>query len=423
VEEQKRGIARGIYAVCSANRYVLEACMQQARQDGTRLLVESTSNQVNQAGGYTGMTPAQFAETLAGIAVRAGFPAEGLILGGDHLGPNPWQAEEARSAMAKARRLIEESVRAGYAKIHLDASMRLGDDARDRPLDRRTAAERAAELCLAAEQAAGEAPERARPVYVIGTEVPPPGGSIEEDETLHITRVEEALETVEITRAAFRKRGLERAWERVIALVVQPGVEFGDERLFEFDRTRAAPLARWIEGVPGLVFEAHSTDYQSREALKQMVQDHFAVLKVGPALTFAFREAVFALAMIEKEWLEGREGVQLSGLIETVEAAMVRDPRYWKSYYRGGAVEKRVARKYSPSDRIRYYWPDPEVEAALRRLLGNLERLPLPPALLSQFLPVQHRRLREGKIQHRPVDLIQDRIRETAGEYARACRP
>lgn len=38
-----------------------------------------------------------------------------------------------------------------------------------------------------------------------------------------------------------------------------------------------------------LVFEAHSTDYQTKEAYKQLVHDHFAILKVGPALTFAMR--------------------------------------------------------------------------------------------------------------------------------------
>lgn len=71
-------------------------------------------------------------------------------------------------------------------------------------------------------------------------------------------------------------------------------------QVHEYHREEAQTLSRFIEAQPGLVYEAHSTDYQSREALRALVEDHFAILKVGPALTFAFREAVFALAAIEE---------------------------------------------------------------------------------------------------------------------------
>ncbi len=421
VEEHKQGAARGMYSVCSANRYVIEACMQQAAQDGSALLVESTSNQVNQFGGYTGMTPAGFAGYLHEIAAKMGFPAEKILLGGDHLGPNPWQAEAESGAMEKARRLVQECIQAGYAKVHLDASMYLKDDDSTRPLDPRTVAGRAADLCLTCEQACQDAPDHDRPVYVIGTEVPPPGGAQEKGHAPRLTRVVDALETIELTRQAFQKRGIEAAWERVIALVVQPGVEFGDQEVYEYDRAQAAGLSRFIESIPGLVYEAHSTDYQTRQSLRQMVEDHFAILKVGPGLTYAFREAVFALAMVEKEWLAERPGVRISGLIEAVDQAMRRDPRYWKSYYRGEAATVSLARKYSYSDRVRYYWTGAEVTQALDLLLQNLESSPPPLTLIGQYLPGQYKRLRAGQIENRPAELIHDRIREVAQGYAWAC--
>ena len=52
--------AKGMYSVCSANAAVLEACFRQAREDESILLIESTSNQVDQEGGYTGMKPGDF---------------------------------------------------------------------------------------------------------------------------------------------------------------------------------------------------------------------------------------------------------------------------------------------------------------------------------------------------------------------------
>lgn len=417
VAAQKQGIPAGIASICSANRFVLEAAMRRAGREDNFLLVEATCNQVNQFGGYTGQTPADFSGWLAKLAEQMNFPAGKLILGGDHLGPNPWQALRAEEAMANARVMVQDFVRAGFRKIHLDASMRLASDPQDRPLDPVISARRAAELCAAAREAA-----RGQPlVYVIGTEVPIPGGAQEHEDALEVTAVSSARETLALFRDTFRAQGLGDAWEEVIALVVQPGVEFGDDNLFEYNPLPARPLADWIETVPGIVFEAHSTDYQTAEALRSLVADHFAILKVGPELTFAFREAVFALARMEQELYGEQEGMRLSNLIQTVEAAMLDDPLYWRKYYHGGTQARAFARKYSYSDRIRYYWPRPKVAAALEILLDNLSGRPLPLPLVSQYLPVQYRHLRAGTLENHPRALIWDHIEETLARYAYAC--
>jgi D-tagatose-1,6-bisphosphate aldolase subunit GatZ/KbaZ len=96
---------------------------------------------------------------------------------------------------------------------------------------------------------------------VIGTEVPVPGGAKVFEEGVAVTTVNGVEETVAVTRAAFRAVGLEAAWERVRAVVVQPGVEFGDEFVLAYRPEAARDLTRWIEAAPGLVYEAHSTDY------------------------------------------------------------------------------------------------------------------------------------------------------------------
>ncbi|MEW5957354.1 MAG: D-tagatose-bisphosphate aldolase, class II, non-catalytic subunit [Chloroflexota bacterium] len=416
----KQGQPLGLYSVCSAQPAVLEACMQQALKDESPLLIESTSNQVNQYGGYTGMTPADFRDYVRDIAAKFNFPRQRLMLGGDHLGPNPWQYEPAERAMSKARVLIRDCVLAGYTKIHLDASMKLAGDDPAAPLDKAVSAGRAAELAAAAEAAyAGLGSNQPAPCYVIGTEVPPPGGAQAQGEAPAVTTVEAAQEMIELTRAAFKRRGLDAAWERVIAVVVQPGVEFGDHTLFEYQRDAAAPLSRFIEADDRLVFEAHSTDYQTREALRAMVEDHFAILKVGPALTFAWREAVFALALIEAE--SPRTEIELSNLIQVLDQAMLANPAHWQKYYSGPESYVRFARKYSFSDRSRYYWPDPAVQLALARLMDNLQQQPAPLALLSQFLPLQYERVRAGLLANTPTDLIYDKIAAVVADYAYAC--
>ncbi|MBN1672406.1 MAG: class II D-tagatose-bisphosphate aldolase, non-catalytic subunit [Kiritimatiellae bacterium] len=424
VAAQKGGRACGFYSVCSAHRFVLEASVQEALADGTAVLIESTSNQVDQFGGYTGMTPAQFVTYVQGVAGALGLPMNRLVLGGDHLGPNRWQAEPAAAAMSKARDLVRACVRAGYTKIHIDTSMRCADDpgGAHAPLPVETAAARAAQLCRTAEDEHRAAGRSGRLIYVIGTEVPPPGGA---KETLAAgvrpTRVPDAKRTLAATRRAFDQMGLESAWDRVVALVVQPGVEYGDEDVVPYNRARAAPLSRLIERHGSLVYEAHSTDYQTEDALRSMVQDHFAVLKVGPWLTFAFREAVFALAAMEQELLGRRKSAKSSAIRAVLEQVMLADPRHWQSYYRGTPEAQHYARQYSYSDRARYYWPHPRLQRALRRLIANLTATGIPLTLLSQHLPAQYAAIRLGAPAGGPAGLIHARIREVTGVYARAC--
>ncbi len=407
----------GVYSVCSANPWVIEAALCQAIEDHSMVCIESTCNQVNQFGGYTGLTPSQFAAFVRSIAVRVGFPELCILLGGDHLGPYPWRGEPSYSALEKAAGLVQASVLAGYTKIHLDASMACADD--NEPLADELIAERAADLCQVAEK---ELPASSTPpLYVIGTEVPIPGGETGPGLPPAVTRVEHVQTTFEYCRSAFLKRGLEAAWERVVGLVVQPGVEFGDASVFEYQRDQALPLSQCLPASPSLVYEAHSTDYQPPLALRQMVEDHLAILKVGPWLTFAFREAVFALSQIEREWLGNRRGIEISQVPEALEQAMLSNPVHWNPYYRGHETELHFARRYSFSDRSRYYWPEPAVERELQKLVANLSAASPPLTLLSQYLPEQYDAVRAGAIRNLPADLILDRIRKVLRIYAAAC--
>lgn len=424
LQQNRRGSAVGVYSICSANRFVLEAGMLQARRDDSVLVIESTSNQVNQFGGYTGQTPAQFVSFVGEIAAAMNFPAERIVFGGDHLGPQAWRKEGAATAMPKALDLVRACVRAGYTKIHLDASMHLAGDPVEagKGLAEEIVSERAAELCRAAEEVHAKLPAGApAPLYVIGSEVPIPGGELGEGQAPETTRVEDAARTVEVAKRAFEVRGLQAAWERVIAMVVQPGVEFGDANVFPYAPENTSALAQFVAEKWQGVFEAHSTDYQLPGALREMVRDHFAILKVGPWLTFAFREAVFALAAIEEEWLGQRARIKMSWVRESLDEAMVANPEHWKGYYHGDEEALRFARKYSFSDRARYYWPQPKVEAALQRLVENMTLYPAPVSLLSQYLPSQSEAVRAEMIANRPGELIRHKILEVIDHYANAC--
>lgn len=404
----------GLTSVCSAHPLVLEAALRHGLEHKLPVLIEATCNQVNQFGGYTGMRPADFAAFVTGLAERVGFPRERLLLGGDHLGPLVWADEPAQAAMEKAKTLVRAYVQAGFTKIHLDCSMPLGGESQPSV---EVIARRTAELAQIAENtihANSEAPiSNIELRYVVGSEVPPAGGAKAGETHISVTHSDDAAQTIALTQQAFLNLGLESAWRRVRALVVQPGVEFGDETVHEYDRGAAAELKRFIETVPGLVYEAHSTDYQTRTALRALVEDHFAILKVGPWLTFAFREAVFALAE-----MEAALGLQPASRIrETLEAAMLNNPVHWKKHYGGDSRAQKFARSFSFSDRIRYYWNTPETRQAFGRLMLNLGENPLPLTLLSQYLPKQYEKVRSGELKNHPRELLLAHIRQILEYY------
>lgn len=423
MNDNRKGLGKGIYSVCSAHPEVLEACFKQAKDDNSILLIESTSNQVDQYGGYTGMKPADFISFVNDIADKTGFPKERILLGGDHLGPNPWKNLPANEAMEKAKVLIREYVKAGYRKIHLDTSMFCADDIGDRnkPLSDDIVAERAAALCHVAEDTWEQyCKGSSKPVYIIGTEVPIPGGAQEEEETIKPTSPEDAEKTILITKKHFENAKLSEAWKRVIGVVVQPGVEFGDDQIFHYEAAKAGSLSKKIMEFERLVYEAHSTDYQTEDNLKGLVEGHFCILKVGPWLTFAYREALFALESMEKE-LMGKDNKNLSSLSDTLETAMLKEAKYWKPYYHGTEQQQALKRKYSFSDRARYYWPVKEVENAKEKLFKNLENIEIPLSVLSQYMPQQFYEVCQGKINMKPKELVHSYIRIVAGIYARAC--
>lgn len=385
-QSRNRGKVQGIYSVCSSHSMVLETAIRRVAQNNLPVLIEATANQVNQFGGYTGLTPAQFADRLKLMCHQNNLDDSKIIFGGDHLGPHPWRNLAADHAMEEAQTLVAAFVAAGATKIHLDASMALGGDQGTVPAPT-LAAERAALLCQAAEREfrsrLRQNPLTRPPVYIVGTEVPVPGGTPggEPESGPLPTQIEAFHQTVELHRQAFAARGLDDAWDRVVAVVVQPGFEFDEWQVFPYQPERAAPLCAQLSQYPQLVFEGHSTDFQSQEALCAMVRDGVAILKVGPGLTFALRSSLLGLSYIDAE-LAGFSGAP--DLFQAICREMESDPKYWRGYYQ---EHDRNALLYSYSDRIRYYWDRPRIRDAVDRLFTNLHEKPIPASLLAQFLP------------------------------------
>lgn len=415
---QVLGIKGGIPSICTSNDLVIEAYLQQAKRFGDCVLLEATSNQVNQYGGYTGMRPEDFKKMVYAIADKVEFPKERIILGGDHLGPLVFCREPEETAMPKAEEMVRSYVLAGYKKIHLDTSMRLADDSRSERLSNRTIARRGARLYKACEEAYQELlsknPEEMRPSYVIGSEVPIPGGAQEAEDQVAVTTPEDLHDTIRTYKEEFEKVGMLDLFDSIVAVVVQPGVEFGDENLVSYDRRDTKALNQAFDEYPGLVMEGHSTDYQTAQHLKEMVEDGVAILKVGPALTYALREGLFALSFMERELLPKERWACFP---ETLERVMKEDPQNWSAHYKGSEEEKFLKRRYSFSDRWRYYYPHKDVQASIAKLFANIDSVHIPLGMLHQYMPNQYIKVRSRTLAPKGRELVKDKVIECVESY------
>ena len=419
IEKRRLGIHSGIPSFCCSNKIVIEAILEQSRRFDDLVLIEATSNQVNQHGGYTGMTPIDFKNYTYQIADKIGFDKSKIILGGDHMGPLPWADLPAKEAMEKAKELVKLCVYAGYKKIHLDTSMKLGDDG-DKELSYDVIAERGAILFKECEKAYKKMlninPDEIKPVFVIGSEVPIPGGTSEsEDKNLNITDADDFENTIIAYKKKFKEYGLDKSWNDIIAIVVQPGVEFGGNDIRLYDRIKAQHLCNVLKQYPDIVFEGHSTDYQPPLKLKEMVKDGIAIIKVGPALSFALREGLFALANIEK-YLITDENLQ-SHFIEILDEEMIKNDKHWKKYYQGNQNDVAISRKFSFSDRCRYYFINQRVENAIQVLFKNIDQVQIPMGLLHQFMPIQYNKVRDGLLKPKGKELVKDAVISVIEDY------
>ncbi len=410
---------KGVYSVCTASPLVLKAAIRHAGRYGYVLVIEATSNQVNQFGGYTGMQPADYASLVNGIMVEEGLSPDRVILGGDHLGPLTWQNLPEDQAMANSEELVTAYTLAGFTKIHIDTSMRVATDDPDAPLDVRVCAKRGGRLAACVNRAyqirLATCPDARKPVLIVGSEVPIPGGSQVHEDFVAPTEPAEFRRQYSIFKEEFEAAGLD--FDQVAAFVVQPGVEFGDDFVCQYNRENAISLTSALNDVQPLVFEGHSTDYQTKESLTRMVEDGIRILKVGPALTFGMREALFLAEEIEKTVITDES--MRSHFKEVLLKEMNASDIYWKKYYTGTLEEIEYKKLYSYSDRCRYYFPADPIREASDRLLSNLAAIPV--ALISQYFPCQYAKVVAGELPGDGESVILDRIGDWCSVYAAAC--
>jgi len=408
INNNRAGELVGLPCFCTANELVIRSILQYAKQHQVPAVIEATCNQVNQDGGYTGMTASDFRDWIDSLVIEYGIVPSSIILGGDHLGPNPWRHLPAKDAMEKAEVLVRDYAAAGFRKIHLDASMACGDEPTP---SFELVAQRAARLCKIVEK---HSPHSNDIIYIIGTEVPIPGGETDDMDALSVTSGARLKDTIDTHRKAFEYEGLSHVWQKIVSVVTQPGVDFSHTAVYRFEPKKAQELTSSLQDFESMSFEAHSTDYQPTDALTELVKNQFFFLKVGPELTFRMREAIFSLAGIEEHLFSKQER---SGIIDKLDQAMSEETAHWAPYYRGDDNIVAQLKHYSYSDRIRYYWSVPKVRKALDKLFENLNSKKIPETIASQYFSERE----FGSLSVPAEQLAADHVALCIERYYKAC--
>ena len=417
MEANRRGERKGICAVESQNPTVQETYLRQALADSSPALFEICADMLDSQGQSGKILPYDFIANVKQIAVKTGFPRDRLFFGVDHLSPSIWQDESYASAMKKTCTLISDLVSLGFNKLGIHAGISLKGDPENQLLSQEAIIAREATLYQAAEGAAAALPDEEKPLYVIDVH---PGQGMTEDQTNIVNK-----EDVEITVDRFAKTaaaaGLPEMKERLLAARIFLGAGYDSEKVIPFGSSLLKELGGCVYGDKPVVLEVLQTDFQPQTVLNQLVDNHFAFLRVGQELTYTMREALFSMALMENETMIGKPGVYLSNFIIELDRAMQSDPRHWQKYYTGNGFEQLIERKFSLYDRSRFYWEDKEVRKTKKRLFDNLIEYPVLLTVMRQFMPYQYERVAAGELENKPDALVMDAVRRALHRYSHAC--
>lgn len=399
---KKNWFKKPLPSFCTSNFDVIKAIFLYVKKKKYPVLLECTSNQVNQFGGYTGLNPREFNKKVKSLNSEIKIRKENIILGADHLGPLPWKNFDKKKAFLNAKQLLRLIVKENFTKIHLDTTIKCRND---KNLNLEEIRSRFLELF-------NIIPKRKlnKIYFVAGSEVPFAGGG---DFNQNISKLEDIKNDYLIYDSAinFNKS------QKEFALVIEPGMSFTNNKVFKPKIKNLKKIIKFSRK-KRIFFEAHSTDYQKMNVLKKLVKANFKFLKVGPELTFKYHDSLKFMLNLEKKIIPKND---LSKLNENLKKIMNKNKKYWKSYYKGSISKINYLKFNSKLDRIRYYWSDKLIEKSKKKLFKNICKI--PRNFIINKLKIENDTQNNNTINiNNNVDLIVNYFLEsTLNRYYEAC--
>jgi len=346
---------KALPSFCTSNIDVLNSILFFCHIKKLPCLIECTSNQVNQNGGYTNKNPKIFINEILNISKKINFDKNKLFLGGDHLGPLPWKNKNKDLAIKKSIVLIENFLKEEFCKIHIDTSIKCKDD---KYINNEIIFDRTSKIL--------SHPKIKKKIknkfIIIGTEVPLSGSG--DTEKVVVTKQKQIEDEVRKFRDILKSLKIKN---KLFGLVVEPGMKYNHSSILKPNLSSFSKKKK-LSKKNNFVYEAHSTDYQSQLILKKLVKNNFKFLKVGPELTYNYSRSLFLMHNIEKKIYKKND----SNIKNILIASMKKKNKYWKNYYEKKNPKLLI---HSKLDRMRYYFNIKSVESSVKILKKNINQL------------------------------------------------
>ena len=344
---------KALPSFCSSNSTVLNTLIKFCKLHNLPILIESTSNQVNQFGGYSNKTPNVFIKTVKQIARKENFNLKKLFFGGDHLGPLPWKNYNSQIAMQNSLKLVKSYLKAGYNKIHLDTSIKCLDD---KKINNQLVYNRTSFIF----KKLNLKKYISKIFFVFGTEVPLSGGN----DTNIISQT--SINQIKSEFLSFKKLlGIKKL---KFAMVIEPGMKFMHNNIKKPNLINFVQKKKFSKK-NNFMYEAHSSDFQSLNTLKNLVKNNFKFLKVGPELTYNLTKSFLYMEKIEIKLIKKK-----SLFSKILFQHMNKNNTFWISYFK---KKKKTTFKEiikSKFDRTRYYLENKKILTSINLLKKNIDK-------------------------------------------------
>ena len=360
---------KSLPSFCTSNFLVLKILIKFCKKNKLPLLIETTSNQVNQFGGYTNLTPKKFTKKISLYLKKEKFNQKLFFYGGDHLGPLPWKQFGQLKSLERSKKLIKSYIDSGAQKIHIDTSIKLRND---KTFSKKEILKRTQDLFNNLNL------DKINNIFfVFGTEVPFAGGGTNKNQSAAKFPTKSTINESDFVKKLLLKRF---NYNKYFALVIDTNMEFFNQNIIKPNIKNLTEIVKYSTKKK-FYFEAHSTDYQNLNTLKKLVKNNFKFLKVGPELTHCLLKSLFLMEQFENEYIkEKKRSLFKRKLIKEI----LSNKTHWKKYYNekdSTVVEKILKGKL---DRARYYLNTTKVNESIRLLEKNINLT--KKARISQFL-------------------------------------
>ena len=338
---------------CTSNDDVILSIINFCKKNNLPVLIESTSNQVNQFGGYSKLKPSNFKKKVEKLAKKISFPKKNIIFGGDHLGPLPWKNLDYKIAMDRGEKLVSLYFKSKFKKLHIDTTMKLKND---KVFNKQIIKARSEKILSNLNHKYSN-----KLIFILGSEVPPAGGE-RIIRNFNKKKIFEIKSEILLYKKIFQNLNLKNK----LYLVVDTGMSFNDTKVFK-SKTNILNYLKKISDLMNVKYEAHSTDYQNLKELKKLAKCNFKFLKVGPELTFNYTKAILKMGKIEKRYFKNHSDIK-----KVILKVLKQNKKHWIDYYNLCSMDRVLTGRF---DRLRYYWNELNLKKAKNKLLKNIDSL------------------------------------------------